>query len=845
LPRGSWKIDRFENNMILYRPVGLQELALIYDSGMKAFPARLPRQPIFYPVLQLEYARQTASGWNAQNGQFAGYVTQFKVEDQHLSQFETHTVGESQHQELWIPTEEMEEFNRHITGHIKVVEAHFGDAFQGFVPESFGLQGKSAVEQFTLLANSYLYKPMDFYLEIKRNHKAVFLNYPFWQTYEFKNPGLRGKILQAIKEAWLTAFPQIPLPLPPPVPGDTPLVKQTHAHSLIDPVREDITLVEQPDSDSLVDPVREDITPVEQTDSDLLVNPVREDITPVEQSDSHSLINSVHEHITPVEQPHSPFWVNPVPEDTALPKQTDSHSLVNPVHEDITPVKQIDSHSLVDPVREDITPVEQTNSHFVQGIELGFSGKYREAIDELSGAVEEDPKHVIAHTSLGVAFHRLGDDDRALDCYEAALQIDPIYAEAHYFRANILYGHGNVREAIAGYTRAIGLKPELIESHEEPAPQDRLTDYSSVPAEMYWIAKPARRILDLNKLLESNPGQANRFKERAAEYYRLWNYEVAIADYSSFLAIQPDDGRALHFRGVAYEQLGQFDRALEDYQRAIALNPQLSDVYINRGVTFGKMGNFRQSIASLTEGIRLAPKNPDGYFNRGTSYFQLGDFESAIADFSMVIRLSSNDDAAYYWRGISNEEAGRQREAIADYKQFLTLSQDPRAREDVEQKLSQWNEGKQDRVSSRSVVPEHRQETNQARSEKQDQDLDLHGLIAALGERALNSIWFGGGVECYGEKAEELYALTDHNRPIEGHDLLRMTSGVKQTIEGDFHAFDPGATSHWIFIRAWDGSGFYIETNDSKSKERLKTLFQSVEDVDGASPPYQGLFIRV
>jgi len=33
--------------MILYRPVGLQELALIYDRGMKAFPARLPQQPIF------------------------------------------------------------------------------------------------------------------------------------------------------------------------------------------------------------------------------------------------------------------------------------------------------------------------------------------------------------------------------------------------------------------------------------------------------------------------------------------------------------------------------------------------------------------------------------------------------------------------------------------------------------------------------------------------------------------------------------------------------------------------------------------------------------------------------
>src|ERR1044071_7075649 len=111
--------------MILYRPVGLQELELIYDNGMQAFPTHLPQQPIFYPVLQLEYARQIASDWNANNGQYAGYVFQFKVEEQYIGQLEKHMVGGSQYEEFWIPAEEVEEFNRYIIGHIKVLEAHF------------------------------------------------------------------------------------------------------------------------------------------------------------------------------------------------------------------------------------------------------------------------------------------------------------------------------------------------------------------------------------------------------------------------------------------------------------------------------------------------------------------------------------------------------------------------------------------------------------------------------------------------------------------------------------------------------------------------------------------------
>ena len=439
----------------------------------------------------------------------------------------------------------------------------------------------------------------------------------------------------------------------------------------------------------------------------------------------------------------------------------------------------------------------------------------------------------------------MGEDDRALSCYEAALKIDPKLAEAHYFRANIFYSRGNVRAAIAGYTTAIGLKPELIEAHQKPVPQDRLTDYTPSPAGIHAIARPAHRILDLDKSLQANPGQAHLYKERAAEYSRLSNYEQAVADYTSSLAIQPEDAGALHLQGLAYEQMGQLERAQENYRQAIAIHPQLSNEYIDRGITFGKMGNFRQSIASLTEGIRLAPGNADGYFNRGTTYLQQGDFERAIADFSNVIRLSPEDEAAYYWRGISNEEAGHQSEAIADYRQFLAISQDANARAEIEQKLRQLKADKRDRARSRSDVPEDGQKTSEIQPENPDRDLDLYDLLAALGERALDSTWFGSGVDCYGEKAQELYAFTDHNKAIDGRDLLDLTSGIRQTVEGDFQAFDPGAASPWLFIRAWDGTGFYLEINDPKSKQRLKAQFQSVEEVEGASPPYESLFIHV
>ena len=108
--------------MILYRPVGTKELALIVDSGYTKYPPRLPEQPIFYPVLNEIYATEIASQWNvAYNDDHKGYVTRFEIEDAYVRQFEIHIVGSSLHQELWVPAEELDSFNQHIVGPIQVI----------------------------------------------------------------------------------------------------------------------------------------------------------------------------------------------------------------------------------------------------------------------------------------------------------------------------------------------------------------------------------------------------------------------------------------------------------------------------------------------------------------------------------------------------------------------------------------------------------------------------------------------------------------------------------------------------------------------------------------------------
>lgn len=108
--------------MTLWRPTGPGELALVRDSGWRAWPPRLPEQPIFYPVLNEDYATRIAREWNLpRDGE--GHVTRFRVDAAFASRYPVQQVGGRTILELWVPAEELAEFNTRIHGGIELVRS--------------------------------------------------------------------------------------------------------------------------------------------------------------------------------------------------------------------------------------------------------------------------------------------------------------------------------------------------------------------------------------------------------------------------------------------------------------------------------------------------------------------------------------------------------------------------------------------------------------------------------------------------------------------------------------------------------------------------------------------------
>jgi hypothetical protein len=233
--------------MLLYRPVGLEELCLMYEADMRAFPPRLPDQPIFYPVLNEPYAAKIARDWNTKAGTKAGFVTRFSVADGYGKRFEHQVVGSREYTELWVPAEELSDFNAHIDGTIEVIGAFFGKGYRGQIGLGRVLGGRDAADQLAALVEIIEHGDPVLVSVLAEDHTAVFLNFPFWETLDALRVGVTAKsrdlCLETVEAVW-NGIGRGSAPLGTKrVPASAPSETQAEVSEPPTPGRDDLTAV--------------------------------------------------------------------------------------------------------------------------------------------------------------------------------------------------------------------------------------------------------------------------------------------------------------------------------------------------------------------------------------------------------------------------------------------------------------------------------------------------------------------------------------------------------------------------------------------------------------------------
>jgi tetratricopeptide (TPR) repeat protein len=88
---------------------------------------------------------------------------------------------------------------------------------------------------------------------------------------------------------------------------------------------------------------------------------------------------------------------------------------------------------------------------------------YRDAIEAYTQGPKDNP---VLWNKAGIAWHQLGQLDRAKEYYQQALKLKPTYAEAQNNVGTVYYAQKSYRRAITAYRKALLIMPQSASFHK-------------------------------------------------------------------------------------------------------------------------------------------------------------------------------------------------------------------------------------------------------------------------------------------------------------------------------------------------------------------------------------------
>ncbi|WP_017720115.1 CHAT domain-containing protein [Kamptonema formosum] len=212
-------------------------------------------------------------------------------------------------------------------------------------------------------------------------------------------------------------------------------------------------------------------------------------------------------------------------------------------------------------------------------------------------------------------------------------------AKEWFYRGVRQYMQGDLLGAIAGWDRAIALKPD---SHKV---------WLNRGLALYKLGRYAEAIASLDRALAIAPDSQKAWQSRGEALNKAGRYEEAIASCQRVIATKPDGLEAWVNLSLALNQEGRYAEALASADRAIAMRPDSCEAWTNRGLALNSLGRYQEAIDSLNRAVDLQPDSHEAWHSQGVALQKAGQYEEAISSFDRAIEIKPDFSLAWMSRG--------------------------------------------------------------------------------------------------------------------------------------------------------------------------------------------------
>jgi tetratricopeptide (TPR) repeat protein len=252
---------------------------------------------------------------------------------------------------------------------------------------------------------------------------------------------------------------------------------------------------------------------------------------------------------------------------------------------------------------------------------------YRTELSIWQDTVAKAPHNAYAQGDLANALVRAGRSAEALEPYERAIRLRPDFAEGHNNWGNALFALGRPSEAIEHYQEAMRLKPRHAVTH-------------------------------------NNWGNALRAIGRQTE---------ALEHYREAVRLKPDEPVTHYNWAEALSSLGRHDEAIEHYEQAIRLKPDDAAAHTNWGNALLAMGRPSEAIEHYRQTLQFRPDHAEAHNNWGNALSALGRQSEAVDHYRQAIRIKPDHAGFQLNACLVLQQVGRIREAVDHGREAVCL----------------------------------------------------------------------------------------------------------------------------------------------------------------------------
>src|SRR5438093_2666022 len=204
---------------------------------------------------------------------------------------------------------------------------------------------------------------------------------------------------------------------------------------------------------------------------------------------------------------------------------------------------------------------------------------------------------------------------------------------AHNNLAGTLLDRGQLGEAIAHYTEALEIKPDVAQVQ------------SNLGNALVREGQVEEAIVHLQKALKIDPAYAEAYNHMGAALMKKGQAAEAVGYYQKAVQVNSSYADGYNNLGVAFLRNGQVDEAIVQYKKAVAINPGSAEMQYNLGNALARKGNWADAIECYQAALsteRDTVKAAKVRNNLGAALEKLGKSDEALEQFSQALQINGN-----------------------------------------------------------------------------------------------------------------------------------------------------------------------------------------------------------